>query len=201
MYDERVDDFLAHHGIQGMKWGVSNGPPYPLSDAEHKRVIDKAKDAAKVTGHAVKKVGSGAVKVAKKIKANHREKEIRNLDKEAFNKKKGKYSDEEVARIANRLRMEQQIADLGKNTTNKGSDFVSSTLGKVAGDAFKDVATATATTVVERALGVKDKSTGSMIQEEFSKIRKSTRSGGKKDSGGNLEDTIRQIVREEKDKD
>ena len=35
MYDERVDDFLAHHGIQGMKWGVSNGPPYPLSDAKH----------------------------------------------------------------------------------------------------------------------------------------------------------------------
>lgn len=25
------DDTLAHHGIKGQKWGVKNGPPYPLS--------------------------------------------------------------------------------------------------------------------------------------------------------------------------
>lgn len=24
-------NYLAHHGIQGMHWGVRNGPPYPLS--------------------------------------------------------------------------------------------------------------------------------------------------------------------------
>ena len=22
--------YLAHHGIKGQKWGVKNGPPYPL---------------------------------------------------------------------------------------------------------------------------------------------------------------------------
>lgn len=30
-YDET--DSLAHHGIQGQKWGVKNGPPYPLGDS------------------------------------------------------------------------------------------------------------------------------------------------------------------------
>lgn len=25
-------DFLAHHGIKGQKWGVQNGPPYPLDE-------------------------------------------------------------------------------------------------------------------------------------------------------------------------
>lgn len=25
-----VDEFLAHHGISGQKWGVKHGPPYPL---------------------------------------------------------------------------------------------------------------------------------------------------------------------------
>lgn len=29
------DDYLAHHGILGMKWGHKNGPPYPLDDADH----------------------------------------------------------------------------------------------------------------------------------------------------------------------
>lgn len=24
-------DYLMHHGIKGQKWGVENGPPYPLN--------------------------------------------------------------------------------------------------------------------------------------------------------------------------
>ncbi len=29
--DISTDEFLAHHGIKGMNWGIRNGPPYPLS--------------------------------------------------------------------------------------------------------------------------------------------------------------------------
>lgn len=30
----RVKDvFLAHHGVKGQKWGVQNGPPYPLDES------------------------------------------------------------------------------------------------------------------------------------------------------------------------
>lgn len=32
------DSFLSHHGIKGQRWGVRNGPPYPLSDKVAKRV-------------------------------------------------------------------------------------------------------------------------------------------------------------------
>lgn len=28
-------DFLMHHGIKGQKWGVENGPPYPLNKKEY----------------------------------------------------------------------------------------------------------------------------------------------------------------------
>lgn len=27
-----LDECLAHHGIRGQKWGVRNGPPYPLKE-------------------------------------------------------------------------------------------------------------------------------------------------------------------------
>lgn len=29
------DDHLSHHGIKGQRWGVTNGPPYPLSYGDH----------------------------------------------------------------------------------------------------------------------------------------------------------------------
>lgn len=34
---------LAHHGIKGQKWGVKNGPPYPLDKAEkHDTIVEDA---------------------------------------------------------------------------------------------------------------------------------------------------------------
>lgn len=31
--DTVVDTFLEHHGVKGQKWGVKNGPPYPLDQS------------------------------------------------------------------------------------------------------------------------------------------------------------------------
>lgn len=28
--DEEADDILEHHGVMGQKWGIQNGPPYPI---------------------------------------------------------------------------------------------------------------------------------------------------------------------------
>lgn len=33
------ETYLKHYGIDGMRWGVRNGPPYPLSTKTHNRVV------------------------------------------------------------------------------------------------------------------------------------------------------------------
>lgn len=38
---EHGESFLSHHGIRGQKWGVKNGPPYPLDQEKHDRVVGK----------------------------------------------------------------------------------------------------------------------------------------------------------------
>lgn len=42
-------DYLEHHGVQGQKWGVKNGPPYPLyrQDPVKYKAIKRLQKAAK----------------------------------------------------------------------------------------------------------------------------------------------------------
>lgn len=36
------DESLSHHGIEGQKWGVRNGPPYPLGSGQHSKAEVRA---------------------------------------------------------------------------------------------------------------------------------------------------------------
>lgn len=40
-------DYLSHQGIPNMKWGVKNGPPYPLDKQTHNEVVKEEKDYSK----------------------------------------------------------------------------------------------------------------------------------------------------------
>lgn len=40
-----MDSYLFHHGIKGQKWGKRNGPPYPLDEETHERVIEEGGEA------------------------------------------------------------------------------------------------------------------------------------------------------------
>ena len=51
---------FLHHGIQGQKWGVQNGPPYPLDRATAKEVKKQAKRDLNNT-EAVKKMNKGSM--------------------------------------------------------------------------------------------------------------------------------------------
>lgn len=38
-YLKKSDDHLEHHGIKGQRWGERNGPPYPLDQKTHNKVV------------------------------------------------------------------------------------------------------------------------------------------------------------------
>ena len=46
------DNTIEHHGIDGMHWGVRNGPPYPLSQEKHAKVVRSAKKEESKTSKA-----------------------------------------------------------------------------------------------------------------------------------------------------
>lgn len=66
---ETYNDWLMHFGRKGQKWGVMNGPPYPISDFKRERLkkkYAKLKDEEKTTKMRVKNAElNRAIKSAK----------------------------------------------------------------------------------------------------------------------------------------
>lgn len=52
--------YLSHHGIEGQKWGVRNGPPYPLKDGE----LNKSKSDNRINQKIKKKIIVGLATAA-----------------------------------------------------------------------------------------------------------------------------------------
>lgn len=89
IYKDDSSEELYHHGVEGQKWGVKHGPPYPLDRATHNRVVRGRPDTTK--SNASRSSNSGLVSFIKNRKdtrdKKQQEKElIRNkkkLDNEA----------------------------------------------------------------------------------------------------------------------
>lgn len=60
----RRNTYLAHHGIKGQRWGVKNGPPYPLDANRHnvqERTLNGTKKTKIRSANAKKLIAAGAI--------------------------------------------------------------------------------------------------------------------------------------------
>lgn len=115
---------LYHHGIDGQKWGVRNGPPYPLSRA----------------GKVVKK--AGRIVVQKTEKGRNKRKAYRTIKKREadriaqYNRLTGDESSSDIQGIINRMNLDQRLDKLVSDDLSASSRRIRNSIaaaGAIAG--------------------------------------------------------------------
>ena len=118
-------DDIQHHGRLNQKWGVRNGPPYPLDRATVSKAYGKNRKAVKVDPNKVK-TASDSIRTAAQASKNLK----RNLKRSTPKREDlSQMSDQELRDRINRMQLEENYSRL-KNSreTSRGSAFVDKAL-------------------------------------------------------------------------
>lgn len=118
--DSDILDVLEHYGIEGQKWGVRNGPPYPL---ERKRMSASEKRAYKQ-----EQKGKPTAYLTKRDKAN------------IILEKSDDMSLQELQQALNRIELEEKLKNI-RNTDDTSQGFVKKTLKESGGKILGTVVT------------------------------------------------------------
>lgn len=100
-YQLVTNESLTHYGIDGQKWGVRHGPPYPLSRKKTREMKKEEKITSK--GKQTK-----AEALSKKDKAK------------LLLQKSDDMSTDELRKALERIKLEEEIKNFSKNDTNFG---------------------------------------------------------------------------------
>ena len=162
---ETTDDFLAHHGILGMKWGVrKDGKPQGWQGG-------KGKKAAKAVGSGTKKVAKGTARAVSRGYGKARELNYRRIEKEqlkeaikndrklenqriasrdialttrsarTLSKHMNSLTDAELQQRINRLQKENQVREMAAAERERGRSWVSKSLEKSAKKSVENLTT------------------------------------------------------------
>ena len=138
-------DFLAHEGVQGMKWGQRNGPPYPLSRKQ-------ASAAEKKAGFKQSKFAQtgSTKKVDNRRKENANKKQSEKIIRTKHTKS---LSNEQLSKAIDRMRQEQTYKNLYNDLyVNKGKEYLKSEMGKGATSVVRYAISKTGQKLVDKGL-------------------------------------------------
>lgn len=132
------NDELFHHGIDGQKWGVRHGPPYPLDREDHNEIVERSHDATKKRHLSYERSGKYAKRMTDKdlndtidrlqreetyrklVSKEREEKRAAKLEKEAKKEESARYKNQnELAKKQQELQEQQQKANKKANSITR----------------------------------------------------------------------------------
>lgn len=101
---------LQHHGTEGQKWGVRNGPPYPLSKGGKAQVKKQKKMTRKEAKEAAKKEKARQEAIKKKEAFEREKDKVRRTGSASeVMQYRGYWTNQELREIVERLDLEERL--------------------------------------------------------------------------------------------